>query len=64
MIGICVPTFVLAWEDLDYGASIAASYNWSKTDNDFNDLVIEIQALSPVGVETQSWGSVKSLFRQ
>ncbi|MBK7672867.1 MAG: DUF4114 domain-containing protein [bacterium] len=59
-----VPTYVLAWEDLDYGTSIAPSYNWSKTDNDFNDLVIEIQALSPVGVETQTWGSVKALFRQ
>ena len=55
---------MLAWEDLDYGTSIAASYNWSKTDNDFNDLVIEIQAISPVGVETQTWGSVKALFRQ
>lgn len=59
-----VPTFVLAWEDLDYGADITPSYSWSTTDNDFNDLVVEIQALSPVGVENQSWGSVKALFRQ
>lgn len=59
-----VPTFVLAWEDLDYGAAITPAYGWSSTDNDFNDLVVEIQAVSPVGVENQSWGSVKALFRQ
>lgn len=59
-----VPTFVLAWEDLDYGAPITPGYSWFSTDNDFNDLVVEIQALSPVGVESVSWGSVKALFRQ
>lgn len=59
-----VPTFVLAWEDLDYGASITPTYSWSTTDNDFNDLVVEIQASSPVGVENATWGSVKALFRQ
>lgn len=59
-----VPTYVLAWEDLDYGAPITPTYDWSGTDNDFNDLVIEIQAVSPVGVETATWGSVKALFRQ
>jgi hypothetical protein len=59
-----VPTFVLAWEDLDYGARITPTYSWSTTDDDFNDLVVEIQALSPVGAENVSWGSVKALFRQ
>lgn len=59
-----VPTYVLAWEDLDYGAPFSPYYSWSTTDNDFNDLVVEIQAMSPVPVETQSWGSVKALFRQ
>jgi hypothetical protein len=59
-----VPTFVLAWEDLDYGAPITPAYSWSSTDNDFNDLVVEIKAASPVGVETANWGSVKALFRQ
>jgi hypothetical protein len=59
-----VPTYVLAWEDLDYGANITPAYSWSTTDNDFNDLVVEIQARSPVGVENVSWGSVKALFRQ
>ncbi|MCB1184324.1 DUF4114 domain-containing protein [bacterium] len=58
-----VPTFVLAWEDLDYGGPITPNYQWSATDNDFQDLVVEIQALSPVAVESESWGSVKSLFR-
>jgi hypothetical protein len=58
-----VPTYVLAWEDLDYGAPITPVYDWMGTDNDYNDLVIEIQAISPVTVETQTWGSVKALFR-
>jgi hypothetical protein len=58
-----VPTYVLAWEDLDYGAPFAANYLWNATDNDYNDLVVEIQALSPVPVETQTWGAVKALFR-
>lgn len=43
-----VPTFVVAWEDLDSGAELAPSYQAGKTDNDFNDLVIEIRAASPV----------------
>lgn len=59
-----VPTYVLAWEDLDYGAPVTPTYNWMGTDNDFNDLVVEIQALSPVATENQTWGSVKALFRQ
>ena len=59
-----VPTFVLAWEDLDYGAPITAGYTWSSTDNDYNDLVVEMQAISPVGVESTSWGSLKALFRE
>jgi hypothetical protein len=59
-----VPTYIVAWEDLDYGASITAAYTDTSTDNDFNDLVVEIQAASPVPVESASWGSVKALFRQ
>ena len=59
-----VPTYILAWEDLDYGAPISPSYDWATTDNDYNDLVIEIQAISPVAVEQVSLGSVKAMFRQ
>ncbi|MBK8164590.1 MAG: DUF4114 domain-containing protein [bacterium] len=59
-----VPTYVLAWEDLDYGGPITPHYDWLGTDNDYNDLVIEIQALSPVATENETWGSVKALFRQ
>jgi hypothetical protein len=44
------PTYVLAWEDLDYGSPIAAEYRYDATDNDFQDLVVEIQAMSPVPV--------------
>ncbi|MFH2054001.1 MAG: hypothetical protein ABIK96_16210 [bacterium] len=58
-----IPTFVLAWEDLDYGSAIAPSYAWDKTDNDFQDIVVEIQALSPVPSESETWGGVKALFR-
>ena len=47
-----------------YGAPITPGYSWSSTDNDFNDLVVEIKAASPVGVETANWGSVNALFRQ
>ena len=43
-----VPTYVVAWEDLDSGAPILPSYDPAGTDNDFNDLVVEIQASSPV----------------
>jgi len=57
-----VPTFLLAWEDLDYGSEIAPSYHWSKTDNDFQDLVVEISAISTVRTTSNSFGQVKSLF--
>lgn len=53
-----VPTFVLAWEDLDYGGVVG-----SETDNDFNDLVVVVQAMSPVPNESMTWSSVKTLFR-
>ncbi len=58
-----VPTYILAWEDLDYGGPISPSYSWTTTDNDFNDLVVEIQAISPVATENSTWGGVKALFR-
>lgn len=57
-----VPTFVLAWEDLDYGSPITPGYTWDSTDNDFQDLVVEISAMSPVPEQDTSWGSVKALF--
>ncbi len=59
-----VPTYIVAWEDLDYGSPVTAAYSSTSTDNDFNDLVVEIQAASPVPVQSESWGSVKALFRQ
>lgn len=59
-----VPTYVLAWEDLDYGSPITPGYTWTSTDNDFNDLVVEIQAASPVTTKPATWGTVKALFRQ
>jgi hypothetical protein len=58
-----IPTFVVAWEDLDYGSEITLNYDPLGTDNDFTDLVIEIQAFSPVPVKPQSFGKIKNLFR-
>lgn len=58
-----VPTFVVAWEDLDYGGEVTLSYDPLGTDNDFTDLVVEIQAFSPVRANESSFGKVKSLFR-
>lgn len=53
-----VPTFVLAWEDLDYGGVLG-----QQTDNDYNDMVVIVQALSPVPNENMTMSSVKALFR-
>lgn len=57
------PTYVLAWEDLDYGSLVSPTGNWAFTDNDFNDLVVEIQAISPVKTESSTWGDLKALYR-
>lgn len=57
-----IPTFVLAWEDLDFGGPITPSYSWTSTDNDYQDLVVEIQAMSPVSTVGETWGGVKALF--
>ena len=58
-----VPTFVLAWEDLDYGSEISPVFAGFKTDNDFNDLVLEVSAQSPVPTQSASFGQVKALYR-
>ena len=58
------PAYVVAWEDLDSGAPISPTYNGSSTDNDFQDLVIEVEADSPVTIDESSWGRVKSLFER
>ena len=56
------PAYIVAIEDLDSGAELFPTYNPTGTDNDFNDLVIEIRAESPVRSEESSFGAVKSLF--
>lgn len=58
-----VQTYVIAWEDLDYGSEITPTYQAGTTDNDFNDLVVEISASSPVPTESVSWSKVKDLYR-
>ena len=57
-----VPTFVLAWEDFDSGAELSPTYDECKTDNDFNDMVVEITAFSPVPTESGSFGTIKSRY--
>lgn len=52
-----VQTYVLAWEDLDYGGQVGTA-----TDNDFNDMVVVIEAQSPVPTENMTWSSVKALY--
>ena len=59
-----VPTYVVAWEDIDSGSELRDTYAPGYTDNDYNDLVVEIQASSPVRTEESSWGEVKSRFGQ
>lgn len=49
-----VPTYIVAWEDLDSGAEITPDYDPFATDNDYNDLVVEIRATSPVSAVTAS----------
>lgn len=58
-----VPTFVLAWEDLDYSGTISPASCGTCTDNDYQDLVVEVSAMSPVPTTPNSFGKVKSLFR-
>jgi hypothetical protein len=57
-----VKTYVLAWEDLDSGAAIAPAYAWDKTDNDYQDLVVEITAISVVRTQDSTWAQIKSLY--
>lgn len=45
-----VPTFVLAWEELDYGSPLSVTPDSLSTDNDFQDLVVEIQVETPIPV--------------
>ena len=58
-----VPTFIIAWEDIDSGSEISPVYHWDKTDNDYQDLVVEITAISTVKSEDTSFGSIKALYR-
>lgn len=59
-----VPTYVVCWEDLDSGGPISPTNQPGFTDNDYNDMVVEISADSPVATESGSWGSVKALFQR
>ena len=59
-----VPTYVIAWEDIDSGSPLRDTYAPGFTDNDYNDLVVEIRANSPVKTEEATWGELKSRFGQ
>jgi hypothetical protein len=53
-------TFLIAFEDLDYGAM--PSPCCTKTDNDFNDLVYEIQAVGATPNVKLTFGGLKTRF--
>lgn len=57
-----VPTFVLAWEDLDYSGEITPNSCNYCTDNDYQDFVVEISALSPVDAPVSSFGKIKAIY--
>lgn len=59
-----VSTYVLAWEDIDSGSPLSPTYRVGYTDNDYNDLVVEIRASSPVEAEASSFGAMKGRFGQ
>ena len=48
----------------DYSDEITLSYTPLGTDNDFTDMVVEIQAFSPVKEEVSSFGKIKNLYRK
>ena len=57
------PAYIVAIEDLDYGSPLCnGTWNGHCTDNDFNDMVIEIRAESPVSDEAETFGSLKARF--
>lgn len=57
------PAYIVAVEDLDSGSQLCNGvFSTTCTDNDYNDLVIELRAESPVENEQSSFGAVKSLF--
>ena len=59
-----VPAYIVAIEDLDSGSEVCNGiFGTTCTDNDYNDLVIELRAESPVETEPSSFGAVKSLFQ-
>jgi len=54
-------TWLVCVEDLDYGANPGPCCE--TTDNDYNDLVFEVQVLPPLPVTAATWTSVKRLGR-
>ncbi len=60
-----VPTYVLAWEDLDYSSPLGpeGTFEGGYTDNDFQDLVVEISADSPVKTSVDSFGQIKAMYQ-
>ena len=45
------------------GGTITPGYSSSGTDNDYQDLVVEVQAIGVIPVVESSWGEVKALYR-
>jgi len=55
-------TWLVCFEDLDSGAMPGPSGH-AQTDNDFNDMVFEVQALGATPVAGMSFGALKAMYR-
>jgi hypothetical protein len=53
-------TWLVCFEDLDYGATPGPCC--ATTDNDYNDLVFEVQVVPPVPVKAATWTGIKTLL--
>jgi len=54
-------TWLVCFEDLDYGATPGPCC--ATTDNDYNDLVFEVQVMPPLPTKGSTWSGIKSLIR-
>lgn len=60
--GVNAGTWWLAWDELLPGAPSKID-GVVAGDNDFDDLVVLMESVNPVPVETTTWGSLKARFR-
>jgi len=54
-------TFLVCWEDIDSGP-VPGAYGSSQTDNDFQDLVMEVTALGATPAQPMTFGALKAKY--